>query len=68
MTWKITVSHVDEKTGECISNQAILTDESVENSNLDLLDLTFEKITDELNLRINEKNCDDKITSKKQNE
>ena len=55
MTWKITVSHVDEKTGEYVFNQAIVTDESVENSSLDSLDLAFEKITEELNLRIKER-------------
>ena len=54
MTWIIRVEHIDEKTGECISSRADIEDESVKNSNLDALDLAFQKITDELNAQLKE--------------
>ena len=54
MSWKITVSHIDEKTGEYIANEATVTDESVKSSNFDALDRAFEEITNELERAVKE--------------
>lgn len=54
MTWKIKVEYIDDKTGEYMYNEASLTDLVVNRSNLDALDLAFQQLTDELNLKIQE--------------
>lgn len=54
MTWKIRVVHIDDKTSECLASEAVLTDEHVELSYLDALDLAFGKITAEMVQRLKE--------------
>jgi len=56
MSWKIRIEKIDDKTGESFVQQAILTDEIVTNSTLDLLAATFTKLTLDIKLKIAENN------------
>ena len=52
MSWNIKVEYINDKTGECHAVKAMVSDEAVKNSNLDELDLAFQKITDQLILQV----------------
>lgn len=52
MSWTIKVEHVDDKTGEYIAHQTMLSDELVKYAKVDSLEYEFRKIVDTINLHL----------------
>ena len=52
MSWHIKVEHVDDQTGESVVCRAIVSDEKVEYSSLEVLKPEFDKIVSAINAHL----------------